>query len=505
MGIEQKVGKSGDEVFIGVDIGTTSTKAIAIDRAGRTRGRHEVGYPLLTPDDATAEQDPVVIREAVFDGLRVLMAALPGARVRGLSFSSAMHSLIALDAEGNALTPCITWADTRSHRQAEALRATSAGDSVYAATGTPIHPMTPLCKLIWLREEHPGLHHRAHRFVSIKEFVLLALTGVLAADASLASATGLFDIRARQWHPEALALAGIDAGQLAPPVPTRHRIPALLPAAADTIGLPIDTPVIVGASDGCLANLGVDALEPGRLAVTIGTSGAVRIATRRADFDTAGGLFSYILDDKTYIQGGPINNGGIVYQWFAERFPGGSPLDMDALLREAGALPAGADGLLCIPYLLGERAPYWNARARGVYFGISIQHTLAHFLRAALEGVIFTLYAIAERLAANAPAVTALHATGGFVHSPLWTQILADVFGTPVHLLATGDASALGACILGWEAVGEPLPREALDALFAVDRVCQPDADRHFAYMDRYRAFDTLYRRLDASFSDLLR
>ncbi|MDZ4702259.1 MAG: gluconokinase [Rhodothermales bacterium] len=503
--METKVGLTSDEVCIGVDIGTTSTKAVAIDRAGRVRGRREVGYPLLTPDDATAEQDPIAIRDAAFEVLRELVASLTEAPIRGLSFSSAMHSLIALDADGSPLTPCITWADTRSRRQADALRGTPAGDSVYAATGTPIHPMTPLCKLIWLREDHPDLHRRAHRFVSIKEFVLHALTGELAADASLASATGLFDIRTRQWHAGALALAGIDAGRLAPPVPTRHRIPALLPAAAAAIGLPIDTPVIVGASDGCLANLGVDALEPGRLAVTIGTSGAVRIATQRADFDTASGLFSYILDETTYIQGGPINNGGIVYQWFAERFPGGSPLDMDTLLREAGTLPAGADGLLCLPYLLGERAPYWNARARGVYFGISIQHTLAHFLRAALEGVIFTLYAIAERLAANAPPVTALHATGGFVHSPLWTQILADVFGQPVHLLATGDASALGACILGWEAVGEPIPREALDALFAVDRVCQPDAERHAVYTDRYRAFDTLYRRLDASFADLLR
>ncbi|MEZ4698923.1 MAG: gluconokinase [Rhodothermales bacterium] len=428
---------SDTRVLIGIDLGTTSTKAVAVDRMGRIVARCEAGYPLLTPDASTAEQDPDQILEAVYRVLRDMQVRLRGAAVAGLSFSSAMHSVIAMDADGNALTRCITWADTRSARQAEALRATAAGDSVYAATGTPIHPMTPLCKLRWLAEDRPDLHRRAHRFVSIKEYVLHALTGQWVADESLASATGLFDIRLRRWHPEALALAGIDVAQLSPAVSTRHILPRLTAEAASRSGLPASTPIVVGASDGCLANLGVDAIEPGRLAVTIGTSGAVRIATDRADFDPASGLFCYILDESTYIQGGPINNGGIVYQWFAERFPGKSPLDMEALLEEAAGLPAGSEGLLCIPYLLGERAPYWNARARGVYFGISIQHTLAHFLRAALEGVIHTLYAIADRLP-PAPRRSRASMPRGFVNSPLWTQILADIFGRPVHLLATG-------------------------------------------------------------------
>lgn len=490
-------------VFIGIDIGTTSTKAVAIDRSGHVVARTEVGYPLLTPEHGAAVQDPDVILDAVGRAVGEMLTHAPAPTVDGLCFSSAMHSLIALDDDGSPLTPCITWADTRSHGQAEALRRTPAGLRVYAATGTPIHAMTPLCKLRWLQETAPELHRRTRRFVSIKEYVFHAVTGHYAADESIASATGLFDLRNRRWNEEALALAGLSPDRLSPTVPTSSSI-LIHPEGATRTGLLPGTPLVVGASDGCLANLGVDALAPGRLAVTVGTSGAVRIATRQPDFDPSSGLFCYILDSDTYIQGGPINNGGIVYNWFTERFPRAATLDLPALLAAAGAVPAGADGLLCIPYLLGERAPYWNAQARGVYFGIEIQHTLAHFLRAALEGVTFTLFGIAERLAASAPPVEAVYATGGFVKSPLWTQLLADVFGRPVRLMATGDASALGAVILGWEALGEPLTRDALDALFAIERTVDPNPAHHTIYRDRYRAFDALYRRLDDAFTDLL-
>lgn len=265
-------------IVIGVDIGTTSTKAVAFTPAGRVLAHDATEYPLLQPEAGAAEQDPQQIFEAVLSAIAscVKQAKAAPADVLAVSFSAAMHSLILVDDAGVPLTNSITWADHRASAWAVRIRDEWDGLAIYRRTGTPIHPMSPLAKLVWLRHERAELFSRAARFVGIKEYVFFRLFGQWQVDHSIASATGLFDIGRLDWDEGALALAGVRADQLSQPVPTTWHVEGLAPDVAARLGLSRDTPFVVGANDGVLSNLGVNAVAPGEVAVTIGTSGAMR-------------------------------------------------------------------------------------------------------------------------------------------------------------------------------------------------------------------------------------
>lgn len=309
--------------FIGVDVGTTSTKAVAFDLQGRVLAEKSLGYPLHTPEPAGSEQDPEEVFQAVRAAIRAVTTAVrtTGFTVSGLagiSFSSAMHSLMAVDAAGNLLTRSITWADTRSKQYADQIKHSAAGHNIYRRTGTPVHPMSPLCKLVWLQAERPELMRQARKFISIKEYIFYRLFGQYLVDYSLASATGLFDIFALTWHAPALELAGIAAANLSKPVPTTHVVQGLSAAEAAYLGVDPATPFILGGSDGCLANLGSNAIRPGHAALTIGTSGAIRVMAAQPVTDARERIFSYILTPAHYVLGGPVSNGAIVLQWFRD-------------------------------------------------------------------------------------------------------------------------------------------------------------------------------------------
>jgi gluconokinase len=269
---------AASSVVLGVDIGTTSTKVVGFDPTGRAWGSHSVGYPLEEPEPGQAVQDPDRILRAVIASITAAAAetAERGAQVRGLSFSTAMHSLIALDGNGRPLTGSITWADTRASEQAERLRAEDLGLKLHRRTGTPIHPMSPLTKLLWFHERAPDVAAAARSWVGIKEYVIAHLTGEYVMDHSVASATGMMDFSTLDWDPEALRLAGVEPDQLLRLVPTRQ-ILALTWSVADQLGLDRKTPLVAGATDGPLANLGLGAVRPGVAACSIGTSGALRV------------------------------------------------------------------------------------------------------------------------------------------------------------------------------------------------------------------------------------
>lgn len=456
---------------VAVDIGTTSTKTLIVGLDGRIAASHAVEYPLSMPQPDYAEQDPELIYSAVLEGIRetVRQAGLGQEDVLCVSFSSAMHSLIALDTEDVPLTPMMTWADNRSAANAERFRSQELGQKLYRETGTPIHPMSPLTKLLWLKEHAPDVHARATMFAGIKDYVLAKLFGQWVCDVSLASATGMLNLETLRWHDDALALAGITAAKLPEPVPVTHRLAGLRPDVAASLGLDAGTPFVVGASDGALANLGAGAVRPGTLAVTIGTSGAVRALVRAPLVDPAARLFCYALREGAWLVGGPLNNGGVVLRWVRDelatleaeqaRRRGDSPYD--ELMRLAAEVEPGADGLLFLPLLAGERAPSWNANARGVYFGLTLSHGKKHMIRAALEGVMFRVRAVADALQELHGPAHEVIASGGFARSPLWRQMLADVLGLPVTVPPTVESSALGAAQLGFVAIGAAAGFEA--------------------------------------------
>ena len=484
--------------ILAVDIGTTSTKGLLVQPNGKVFTSAHVPYPTDYPQAGYAEQDA----ETLLNAAKKVIADCAKTNtnnILGVSFSCAMHSLIAVDAKGKPLSPVILWGDTRSALQAKRLRATKEGDAIYHATGTPIHPMSPLCKLIWMKENQPELFKAATRFISIKEYLLFHLTGEWAIDYSLASATGLFDIHKLSWMPEALAQAGIDESKLSTCVSPYYSVSLADALIAKELHLPINTPFVLGGSDGCLANLGSGVMEPGELSITIGTSGAARLTSKQYCPDPKQRIFNYRLDEEYFITGGATNNGSVLLSWFSEKILDETATAVE-LMERMMKVEAGAEGLIFLPYVLGERAPFYNPNARGVYFGLGQHHTDEHMLRAMVEGICFEIKTIVNAIEESAGrTLDQVVASGGFSRSESWVQIMADILGKEISVNDPNDASALGAAIIGFKALKIEMSFNA--SLTA--KVFHPNPEKHKNYQDHFQLFVELTNVLQPSFEKI--
>lgn len=452
------------EYIIGIDIGTTSTKTVLFNSSVERLDQYAIEYPLLSPQPDVQEQDPNEIFAAVVQGVREVVRRHvdPLRDLIGLSFSAAMHSLIAVDNQGQPLTRSITWADRRSTPWVTKIKQTCDAHDLYARTGTPLHPMSPLAKLLWLRHEAPDLFQHAAKFVSIKEYVLYRWFNQYVVDYSIANATGLFNMATLDWDDEALAIAHITPERLSQLVPTTHILTPMAGEWANAMGIPADIPVVIGASDGVLANLGVGAVEPGVVAVTVGTSGAVRAVLNRPHTDPQERLFCCALAKDCWVMGGATNNGGIILRWLRDHLADAEVRKAnqlnedpyDILTAIAATVPAGSEGLIFHPYLAGERSPLWDANARGSFFGLALHHTKAHLIRAVLEGIVYNLYGVLDAVQDVVGPAKSIQATGGFARSLLWRQMLADVFDQTVTIPKVYESSCFGAAVLGLYALG---------------------------------------------------
>jgi gluconokinase len=488
---------SHNDATIGVDMGTTDMKAVAFDRAGNELARAEERLGLVRDASGAAEEDADEVADAA---TRVLTAAVHTVRARGytvsrVGVSGAMHSVLPVDADGMPLMRALTWMDTRAAAEADTLWSTPEGKALYARTGTPIHPMAPLAKLLWLRLADSGLFGRAARFVSLKEWVWRRWLGADEVDASIASATGLYNLQERDWDAKALALAGISAQQLSTLVPTTAVRRGVRDRVLRDAGLDEQTAFVIGASDGVLANLGVGAIGNEEMVITIGTSCAVRVATSRPVSDEATRAFCYVLAEDRFVMGGPSNSGGIVLEWLARNLLRGqpaaapaSPEEEQALTRLlAAAADATDDELLMLPYLTGERAPFWNARASASVVGLRPRHTGAHVMRAAVEGILFNACWIANGLSRIADRPQWLIASGKVLEAEWIRQLAADIFGLPVVYRGAIDASVVGAARLAEIATGEHNWEEAARISSSDEQVLMPAA--HASYASKLARF----------------
>jgi len=499
--------------LIGLDIGTSSTKAIAFDLLGNIISKCNIGYPILNPKPSFSEQNPDEMFEAVIDSIKNVVNenANKGNELLAVSFSAAMHGIIAVNGKGEKLTDCIIWADTRSTEVSESIKNSDVGHEIYMRTGTPIHPMSPLCKITWMRDNMKDVFKNTSKFVSIKEYVFFKLFGKYVVDYSIASATGLFDIYELDWNKKALEVAGINGDRLSSPVSPTKVFKKMDKKYADLMGIDVDTAFVIGASDGCLANLGANAIKPGDAAVTIGTSGAIRIIADKPKNDESERIFSYILTEDHFVLGGPVNNGGIIFRWFRDNF---SQIELkqaenlgidtyELLTKEASKVPAGANGLIFLPYLLGERAPHWDANSKGVFFGINITHKREHFLRALLEGVIFGVYSVGKALEETTGDIDTIYATGGFVRSELWVQMLSDVFNKKVVVAESYESSCLGAVAIGMKAIGLINSIEEVEKLVPISQTFKPNLKNHEVYMKTFDIYERLYLKLKDEFVNI--
>ncbi|MFC7062008.1 gluconokinase [Halobacillus seohaensis] len=499
--------------YLGVDIGTTSTKSVLFNKKGEVITQHTINYPLHTPSPLIAEQNPEEIFESVLGTIReaIRKSNISANNIQFLSFSSAMHSLIAVNNQGELLTNSITWADTRSAEYAKDIKDNHNGHEIYLRTGTPIHAMSPLAKLVWLQAEQQDIFNQADKFISIKEYVFYKLFGEYVIDHSIASATGLFNLQELDWDKEALDLAGIKPDQLSTLVPTTHSMIGMKEEYQQILGLSENTPLIIGASDGVLSNLGVNAIDPGVIAVTIGTSGAIRSVTNEPKTDPKGRIFCYALTEDHWVIGGPVNNGGMVLRWLRDEFAasevetakrlGIDPYDV--LTKIATNVNPGSDGLIFHPFLTGERAPLWNSSARGSFFGLSIHHEKQHMVRAVLEGIVYNLYTVLLALEELTGEPSRIQATGGFARSEVWRQMMTDIFDKPVVVPETYESSCLGAVVLGMYATGEIDDFSIVSEMIGHTHTHQPDPSTSAVYRELLPIYIRLSKLFESEYDSI--
>jgi gluconokinase len=498
--------------MLGIDIGTTSTKAVLYTDKGKIIGQENIGYPLYTPDMSTAEQDPEEIFHAVLQAISNITKQHTQKKPAFLSFSSAMHSVIAMNDKDQALTPCITWADNRSEAWAHKIKNELNGHEIYKRTGTPIHPMSPLTKIAWIVHERPEIAVHVKKYIGIKEYIFQKLFGQYVVDHSLASATGMMNLQTLDWDEEALKIAGITREQLSELVPTTKILQNCRVDLANQIGIDPHIPFVIGASDGVLSNLGVNAINKGEIAVTIGTSGAIRTIIEQPRTDEKGRIFCYALTEKHWVIGGPVNNGGMVLRWIRDELAssevetakrlGIDPYDV--LTKIAERVRPGADGLLFHPYLAGERAPLWNPDVRGSFFGLTMSHKKEHMIRASLEGVIYNLYTVFLALieCMDSP-VSHIKATGGFARSDIWRQMMSDIFESEVVVPESYESSCLGACILGLYALRKINSFEIVSNMIGSTYKHTPNEDTVKEYRKLLPIFIHLSRVLEENYRQI--
>lgn len=497
------------DLFIGLDIGTSGARAVLYRTSGEEIATTHNPYPLATPHPGWAEQDPEVIWKQAERTLAELSARIPtGGKIAAIGVSSIFHALLATDAAGCPVTPSIIWADLRARAQVEELRRRLDARAVYESTGCPLHPMYLPGKILWLRQVQPDRFQRVAIFGSIKDEILYRLTGQRVQDKSVATASGLYDLNQNDWSAMLLDAVGIRRAQLPEVIEPTDSAGGLRSDVAARVGLPAGTPVIAGAGDGVLSSLGAGAVAPGQMTVMIGTSGAARLPSDRPIFDRQGRTWCYYLAKNRWIAGAAINNGGLALEWVREKLWPGSDeavgeFDFENLVRDAEKAPPGAGGLIFLPFLTGERSPFWNADARGVLFGLAQHLGSAHVARSAFEGVCYRMRSIVDALDETAGPTGEVRATGGFVRSAFWLQLLSDVLGRPLRLPQASQASAFGAAGLAMLGTGALERLEDVAQLITVAAGPTPSPEQQQVYQRVYRLYLDIYWANQKQFADI--
>ncbi len=492
--------------IIAIDLGTTNCKAVIVNMKSEVMKTFHVATKPIEPKQGWNEQNPDEIFDAVTFLLKKTISFCGEENVACVSFSCAMHSLLVVDANGKPLMNMLTWADLRSAKYAHALEQKPVAKKIYRVTGVPIHAMSPLCKLIWMKHESKNIFNKAYKFISIKEYIFLKLFGKYLVDYSIAAATGFFDEKKLCWYDDALKIAGIAKNKLSALYPVEHFETDMLPAMQKKLRIKKAIPFVLGASDGALANIGCGILDTENAAVTVGTSGAVRVTSHQYLADKKQRLFSYYVTDGFYITGGAINNGGVALQWLVEKVFENNFRDekqLSDLVQSASKINAGANGLIFLPYIFGERSPYWDEKAKGCFIGLTASHTKAHITKAVLEGVCFSINDVLKAVEETSNYIKKLYLSGGIIQSDEWVQMLADITGKEILVNESADASALGAAFIGMKAMGVVKSLAAAKRFIKKVKTFKPGKPNHSIYKKYFAIYCSLYKKLNETFDEI--
>lgn len=497
------------EWYLGIDLGTGSCKSVIVDAQVQLLGFGAGSYSTRESTSQWEEQDPQELISAMIQSVRSAIqdAGVDPSACQALSIGGAYHSLIAVDKFDRPLTGVLTWVDGRATKQAQTIRDSQHAMEIYQQTGCPVHSMFPLYKIIWFREEQPQLFQQTARFISAKEYVIKQLTGEYLVDIGIAAGSALLNTNTLEWNPFTLDLAGIRPKQLSQLVSPRQVIKRLKPELAKQMGLPGETPLVLGSADAVNSSLGAGAVLPGQATCMIGTSGAFRIISPRPMVDKQARSWCYAIDEEHWLVGGAINNGGLALTWFRDAFnqllqtqPKDTRLTFDDLIASAMQIPPGSDSLICLPFFAGERSPYWNMNARGVFFGLTLHHDARHMARALMEGVAYRIRSIRDVLIDLGAGVNEIRASGGFTHSDVWPQIIASVLNHDLTIPANGETSSLGAAF--WALLGSGVIErfEDLHSLIPVTHIYHPVEKDAYLYNSSFEIYMNLYFQLSDCF-----
>lgn len=500
------------------DLGTTGNKATLFAADGAVVASTFAPYDTSYGQPTWAEQNPMDWQAALFDSTRRLLVTAAAARhsaddVAVVTFSGHMNGALVVDAAGAPLRPAIIWADQRATAQAELIRERCGEDEVYALTGNRISPAYTAAKLLWIKQHQPEVYRRIHRVLQAKDYAAFLFSGVMATDFSDASLTLLLDLERRRWAEPLLEQMGLDAAMLPPILPSSQVVGAVTAQAAAATGLRPNTPVVIGGGDGACATVGAGAVRPSDAYNYIGSSSWVALTTTQPVLDPARRTFNLAhLDPALNVALGTMQTAGGAFDWLERLLRGdrgAEPLYAE-LDVEAANVPPGANGLLFLPYLLGERSPHWNPLARGAFIGLTMPDRRGELARAVLEGVAFNLRAVLEVLVGASKTfkdfrdLEGLRLIGGGGKSALWRQILADVYGLPIELLdLPANATALGAAVAGGVGVGLYPDYRVARALAPVVRVHHPNPATQPRYAALYALFQQSYTLLEPIFDRL--
>lgn len=501
--------RDAQDILLGIDIGTSACKVAAFSLDGTVLAQTNESYEVHYPRAGWAEQDPNAWWEAVCRALRTLFdagasAGVQPSRVRGVGIDGQSWSAVAVDKAGKVMCNTPIWMDTRAADICGRMKAQMGEDTLFATSGNPVQPMYTMPKVLWYQENCPEVYEKADKILQSNSFIVYRLTGALTQEPSQGYGWNCYDMARGRWNTALCEALGVRA-QLLPDIMPSHAVAGTVTEqAARQTGLCMGTPVVAGGLDAACGTLGAGVVKPGQTQEQGGQAGGMSICLDTCKTDARLILGAHVVPGLWLLQGGTVGGGGAV-NWFEREFCAAERVaaqqngtsafaEMDA---GAAQIAPGSDGLVFLPYLAGERSPIWDANAKGVFYGADFSKTRAHFARAVMEGVAYSLRHNLEAAAQAGAQADVLCAMGGAANSRLWTQLKADVTGKRVTVPSADTATALGAAILAGVGTGVyPDFETAVQQTVQTRRTHAPNPATKDAYNAGYRVYRSLYENL---------
>lgn len=480
-------------LLLGIDIGTGGARAVAVDVYGALVAEASSEYPLHTPRPGWTDQHPEDWWRAAKEALSGVAEKVRGSaeEILGLGLTGQMHGAVFLDAAGEVIRPAILWNDQRTAAQCEEIAESVGEERLLSVAGNPALTGFQAPKILWLRDEEPENYSRLNKVLLSKDYIRYRLTGEYATDASDAAGTLLLDVKERGWSGEIIEALKLFTGWFPPVHEGPETTGTMGGAVAAEIGLPTGTPVAAGGGDNAAAAVGTGIVREGLVSSSVGTSGVIFAHASQFDPDPSGRLhaFCHAVPDAYHLMGVTLSAGASLEWW-----SGVCGQDISKLVEEAGGVAPGAEGLLFMPYLSGERTPHLDPEARGGFVGITATHTQENMTRAVMEGVIFSLEQSLRIMRSLGVQTKEIRAIGGGARSALWRRLQADIYGLPVYRMAVEEGPAYGAALLAGVAAGIYRDVEEASSRVAVsDEVTEPASQSHEFYAEYFEIYDSLY------------